>query len=181
MPPGDVLRKYRLVLRFRAERIAAWSSVVRRRATARGGGVWRSGADGLARPRATVTVWGCYDHPHVRDDRSRVRRVWFRSARKKHIMNHRTNSSRNDPKKSHRALRIRRCGFAASTQSRTTQREAAFSGRACLAGWQCFVQRFVSRSEDSDSLRARRGRRGRRRPQSRHRPGRHRTPCRPWR
>ena len=59
MPPGDVLRKYMLVLRFRAENRRLVSVVrrrVRRRAVATR--VWRSGADGLARPRATVTVWG---------------------------------------------------------------------------------------------------------------------------
>ena len=58
MPPGDVLRKYRLVLRFRAEN-RRLVSVVRRRGRRRvATRVWRSGADGLARPRATVTVWG---------------------------------------------------------------------------------------------------------------------------
>jgi len=61
VPPGDVLRKYRLVLRFRAENrrlVSRWSRPDTR-ATARVARVWRSGADGLARPRATrVTVWG---------------------------------------------------------------------------------------------------------------------------
>jgi len=58
VPPGDVLRKYRLVLRFRAEN-RRLVSVVRRRGRRRVARVWRSGADGLARPRATrVTVWG---------------------------------------------------------------------------------------------------------------------------
>ena len=170
MPPGDVLRKYRLVLRFRAENrrlVSRWSGHA-------GDGAWRAcggpGLTGSPAPGRPASPCGD-DHPHVRD--TDVYSVIGEKIIEKII-------AKRPEEVPPRAKDTTLC-FAASTQSRTTQREAAFSGRACLAGWQCFVQRFVSRSEDSDSLRARRGRRGRRRPQSRHRPGRHRTPCRPWR
>jgi len=52
VPPGDVLRKYRLVLRFRAEN-RRLVSVVRRRATARGaacGGPGLTGSPARGRP-----------------------------------------------------------------------------------------------------------------------------------
>ena len=150
-------------------RIAAWC----RWSGHAGDGAWRAcGGPGLTGSPARGRPSPCGDdHPHgaIMTDRS--------SGRRK---NNRKIISKRPEEVPPRAKDTTLC-FAASTQSRTTQREAAFSGRACLAGWQCFVQGFVSRSEDSDSLRARRGRRGRRRPQSRHRPGRHRTPCRPWR